>query len=536
MEKNRKTFVREATGLVRELSALDVALFNFAILGFLFSVYYALALMPLIGGNYALAIVITALLSALVLYSYYSFNVIMPRSGGDYVYVSRTLWPALGFVCNASFVLILLIYNGITGVTIQSTGISVGLTLVGSLLKNPTLSSYASMVIQPFWLVSLGTVEIVLLSLLSVLGKRVYFRLQNVVYILVFIASLIMIGLLLTHDNADFQSAFNSYSAGYANTTNYYQQIITTAQRNGWSPPETGSLYHTLLLVPVLSIFGTSFYSSTYLGGEIKRVSRSSMIGMLAAMFFAFLLAGVFIGAAYNTIGVNFLSALDYQISVSGLAIPVLPYINFLSLLLTNNPLLIIFVVVIGIIQMAIYIPAFYSLGSRSLMAYSFDRILPKFFAHVSDRFHTPTYSVAVLVVLSEVSLILLNIPKTAAAIYLFSTVLTWYGALFPIFFVGLASFLFPFIKREWFESSSANKKLGGVPVMSLTGLGTMFFGLFITYLELTNSVFAANTPSAIYTVAGFVVTFFVIFYVAKTMRSREGTPLELAFKEIPPE
>jgi hypothetical protein len=49
MGKEHKVFVREATGLVRELSALDVALFNFAILGFLFTLYFALALMPLIG-------------------------------------------------------------------------------------------------------------------------------------------------------------------------------------------------------------------------------------------------------------------------------------------------------------------------------------------------------------------------------------------------------------------------------------------------------------------------------------------------------
>jgi Amino acid permease. len=532
--KEHKVFVREATGLVRELSALDVALFNFAILGFLFTMYFALALMPLIGGNFVLGIILTAVLSALLLFSYYSFNVIMPRSGGDYVYVSRTLWPALGFVCNASSVLILLIYDGITGVTIQSTGVSVGLALIGSLLKNSTLANYASIVVQPVWLITLGTLEIVLLALPAVFGRRVYFRLQNVIYILVFIASFIMIGLLLSHSHADFVNAFNAYSTSYANTTNYYQAVIASAQKSGWSPPSTGGVYSTLLLVPVLSIFGTSFIYSTYLGGEIKKVSRNSLIGMFGAMLFAFLLAGVFIEAAYRTIGLNFMSALDY--SMSSLKIPVIPYINFLSLLLTNNPLIILYVVAVGILQMAIYIPGFYVLGSRSFMAYSFDRVLPKFLAHVSDKYHTPTYAIWVLVAISEASLILLNIPKTAAAIYLFSTVLTWYAALFPLFFVGLAATLFPFIKKELFESSPINKRIGGIPLMSLAGIGTMFYSVLIIYLELSNSVFSANTPSAIYTVIALVAALFLIFYLARYVRSRSGFPLDLAFKEIPPE
>jgi APA family basic amino acid/polyamine antiporter len=251
-------------------------------------------------------------------------------------------------------------------------------------------------------------------------------------------------------------------------------------------------------------------------------------------MLFAFLLAGVFIEAAYRTIGLNFMSALDY--SMSSLKIPVIPYINFLSLLLTNNPLIILYVVAVGILQMAIYIPGFYVLGSRSFMAYSFDRVLPKFLAHVSDKYHTPTYAIWVLVVTSEASLILLNIPKTAAAIYLFSTVLTWYGALFPLFFVGLAATLFPFIKKELFDSSPIKKRIGGIPLMSLAGIATMFYSAVIIYLELSNSVFSANTPSAIYTVIALVAALFLIFYVAKYIRRRSGVLLDLAFKEIPPE
>lgn len=529
-------FVREATGLVRELSAMDVALFNFAILGFLFTLYFALALMPEIGGNYLLAILITAILSTFTVYTYYAFHLAMPRSGGDYVFISRTLLPSLGFVSNASFVLILLIYNGITGVTIQSTGISIGLAALGSVFQNSTLAALSAVVIQPTWLLILGTLEIVLLAIPAVFGRKAYFTLQNVIYIIVFVVTLAMIGLLASNSNEAFRAAFNSYSAHYTNSTDYYNGVIALAQKNGWSAPDRNSLYNTILLVPILEIFGVSFWSSTYLGAEIKNPSKNSLIGMLGAMYAAFALTAVFITVAYNTIGFNFFSALDSQLYTGTLPLPVLPYVNFLVLLLSNNPLITVVIVLAGIIQMAIYTPAFYYLGSRSLLAYSFDRVLPKTFARVSERFHAPVISIIILVVLSEVSLILLNIPYTAAAIYQFSTVLTWYGAIFPTMIVGFAGILFPYLKRDMFESSPAKKRVGGVPLISLTGIGTVFFSALVVYLELTNPVYAANSAPAIYTVIGFVVVLFAIYFAAKVVRKREGLPLELAFKQLPPE
>ena len=73
-------------------------------------------------------------------------------------------------------------------------------------------------------------------------------------------------------------------------------------------------------------------------------------------------------------------------------------------------------------------------------------------------------------------------------------------------------------------------------PVISLTGLGTIVFSLLVIYLELANNIYGANTPLAIEAVAAFILIFAAIYFVAKYSRRAQGRPLDMAFKEIPPE
>ncbi len=536
-----RAFEREATGLVRELSTWDVALFNFAILGFLFELYFVVSLIPLIGGNVFEAFGFTAVLSTMLIYTYYAFHVAMPRSGGDYIFVSRTLLPSLGFIGNASYILTLLIYNGITGVTIQTTGLSIGFLLIGVLTHSSGLVTLSADLTKTTGVIILGTLEIVLLALPAIAGKRFYFRIQNVVYVLVFIAVLTMIGLLFSATHATFVADFNRFSASQGYGANYYQTVFADARGLGWTNPSQTSGFDTLLIFPVLSLYGFNFISSTYLGGEIRRPARNSLYGMFGAMFFAMALTALFFVALYHTVGEPFVSATDFLIlqptPASGIPyFPVLPYANFLSLMLTNNSVIIGFVAMMGVLQMCIYIPGFYYMGSRSMLAWSFDGVLPRRLSDVSPRLHTPVNAIIVLVILSELSLLLLNIPYTAAKIYLFSTVLTWYACLTPLLLVGIAAVIFPYRLKKIHDASPANYRIGGIPIIALTGIGTIVFSVLVIYLELTNSVYAANTPLAIEAVAGFIIIFAAIYFIAKYWRRAQGRPLDMAFKEIPPE
>ena len=99
---SRTFFVRDATGLVRELSWFDTFLCGFGILNVALGLVQAFAYAPYVfpGSSMAVAFLIAlpgaffiGLLNAL-------FTAAMPRSGGDYVWVSRSLSPVVGFAVN----------------------------------------------------------------------------------------------------------------------------------------------------------------------------------------------------------------------------------------------------------------------------------------------------------------------------------------------------------------------------------------------------------------------------------------------------
>ncbi|HKM78519.1 MAG TPA: APC family permease, partial [Candidatus Bathyarchaeia archaeon] len=101
MAKETPVFIREATGLVRSLSAFD--LFNLTYgqimpaVGIVFIVSFTPFGFP--QSNMFLAFLVAIPLVAIgpaMIYSMLAAS--MPRSGGDYVYVSRIIHPALGFM------------------------------------------------------------------------------------------------------------------------------------------------------------------------------------------------------------------------------------------------------------------------------------------------------------------------------------------------------------------------------------------------------------------------------------------------------
>src|SRR5512135_79696 len=99
-----KMFVRNATGLVRELTAFDAFNLVFAAVlipvGISQALNFGAAAFP--GANIALAFILGGILLLGFGGVYIYFTLAMPRSGGDYIWVSRALHPFFGFVVNVT--------------------------------------------------------------------------------------------------------------------------------------------------------------------------------------------------------------------------------------------------------------------------------------------------------------------------------------------------------------------------------------------------------------------------------------------------
>ncbi|MGO9644584.1 MAG: amino acid permease, partial [Candidatus Bathyarchaeia archaeon] len=142
MAKETPVFIREATGLVRSLSAFD--LFNLTYgqimpaVGIVFIVSFTPFGFP--QSNMFLAFLVAIPLVAIGPAMIYSMlAAAMPRSGGDYVYVSRIIHPALGFMTSWLFTVTVISFVADAGYVFPSSALNVFVATIGTMTNNPSL-------------------------------------------------------------------------------------------------------------------------------------------------------------------------------------------------------------------------------------------------------------------------------------------------------------------------------------------------------------------------------------------------------------
>src|SRR5438094_154162 len=118
-------FTRQATGLVREVTWVDAAIYNLIWSSVPLSIAFILAFGPAfyIGGNLVLATVLAFLFALPCAVLYAVLSAAVPRSGGDYTWVSRSLHPALGLASNLGFCFWATFFIGIYAVYLGFYGI-----------------------------------------------------------------------------------------------------------------------------------------------------------------------------------------------------------------------------------------------------------------------------------------------------------------------------------------------------------------------------------------------------------------------------
>lgn len=120
-----EVFVRHSSGLVREMSAGDALIGNVLIFNLVIASVTLLAVpFTFPGASLPIGILLAFIPAGLIAAVYVFFSVAMPRSGGDYVFISRTLHPALGFAANFSFVGWNAVWIGVYSNWVATVGLS----------------------------------------------------------------------------------------------------------------------------------------------------------------------------------------------------------------------------------------------------------------------------------------------------------------------------------------------------------------------------------------------------------------------------
>ncbi len=102
-----------------------------------------------------------------------------------------------------------------------------------------------------------------------------------------------------------------------------------------------------------------------------------------------------------------------------------------------------------------------------------------------------------------------------------------------------LAITLFPFTKPDLFENASAfvKRKIGKVPVITIVGTITMCFLLWMIIASfLFPAVGGMIGVGTLGTLAGFIISGLIVFYVARAYRlNKEGIDINWTFQSVPP-
>src|SRR3989475_10709484 len=100
-----QVFTRRASGLVRVMSPYSAFAYNVLNIGVIFPWVYITTLSVFPNANVWVGIIVTGLFTGFLAVVYAGLASAMPRTGGDYVFQSRTLKPWLGFAIVSTMII-----------------------------------------------------------------------------------------------------------------------------------------------------------------------------------------------------------------------------------------------------------------------------------------------------------------------------------------------------------------------------------------------------------------------------------------------
>jgi amino acid transporter len=540
-------FVRKATGLVREVSATDALLMNTIGMnlgvGAVFLFLQAPANFP--RGSMVLAVIIGTLLMAFtLLWVYAEFAAAMPRSGGDYVFVSRSLHPFAGWLMSWSQgIWLIFFWVGFNAWFALTFAVPVALSTIGAAtgssgwisLSNDLLASHTVLgITTQWWVIVFGTVINVAFGALLAFGARRYWRYQKVAFAFAG-GSIALVFILLLFKGGSIQSAWNDFASKNGGIS--FNEVISTAKAKGFDDSGGFSFTQTLLMLPWVFFVVGYAQGSAQIGGEVKRAARSQYLAMVGGVLINGAALALLVVVFKAAVGEHWIGSLAFVNSNAGDALHLpgstLPGVNLIASLLTGNVVLLA-IIGIGFVMWAVNgTPLSELQATRYMLAWSVDRTVPKKLGEVNDRFHTPIYAIVLATVTGEAALVVLTANADASLL----------GALLAqilaFIVVSAAGIVFPYRLREVWEAAGGRRVLG-VPAVTLAGIGGVvalggMLGLFL-FNDTINSTFAATRALSVKFMVGVVAVGALWYLGAWLHHRRRGVSMALSYKEIPPE
>jgi len=522
------------------MSPYSAFAYNVLNIGIIFPWVYLLTLGLWPDANVPLGILITGIFTAFLAVVYAGLASAMPRTGGDYVFQSRTLKPFLGFAIVATMILTFFMqWQALAGWLTAILGLAPLFTGLGLTMHSASLLDLGVWFTTPLGIWLTTVVSSAIAAVILIKSFRWFVLAQWVMWYGFLMSYVIMIAFFIATPNNVFIQRFNDAMTVLApQTPDYYHYVLSEAQANGFKMPSTmgWTWASTLFVMPVaLTSLGWVGYAQEQAGeiqgaNSLKNQIFINVGGGLFSTVLMMILAYTFI----NTVGQEWLAAAAYGSFLTfTVNMPIPPWFSNLAAVLTDNPVL-VFLMIVGIFLNAIQVVFNVIVGwTRVAVAMSIDGVLPKVVSRVDERTHTPVIAHILFLILGGV---LMSYVYNFYPGYITYTLAVTAAA--TIFYIGTAfgGAIFPWSRKQVYETSPIAKyKVGGLPVITLCGLIATAFSVWMLYNYLTIPGLGIANPDSELAIFLIFIGWVAYFFIRRAYLKSKGIELDLAYREVPP-
>ena len=530
-------FSRKASGLTRVVSPWTALAYSFVAPNITQASFYLLWSVTLFAGAdmpWAIMFMLT-LIPFAAIYVYFSAS--MPRSGGEYIYVSRVLTPFLGFLASWTLTIVGLNWQGNNTNYVINWGFGHTFMQFGLIYKNQAVFNLGTEMAKTqgsFLVWIMGTISLMLSFYVIYRGIKLFMRFVWGAMILTWIMLAVFAGVMLSVNPT-------IIAAGMKAMQNIdYQAVLNQAASLGW---QRGFYSLTATVLAGITYMNLTCLGSTYsanIAGEIKRVDRAQPLAQYGSIILFIIYYQIFTAVTYHGVGVDLLQAIS-KLNSQGADTPIFkafPQIPYLLVYATQNPFLLLvggpfawgLINWVGAMGLA-FAPV------RNLFAYSFDGMLPGKLNEVNRR-GSPVYAVLLGFIISWFQFTV-NVITPLLSAYQTYTITIWF---FGWIFLSIAAILFPWRRKDIWDKAPevTRQKIFGVPAIVVAGAFGLVISLAAVYATLVPSIAGssiyAQLPALLTSFGFYMILPIILYFLAIYLNKRRGVPIERRFREVPPD
>jgi amino acid transporter len=519
-----RLFTRKASGLVRVAGGFDTFIFSIGLIGVgggIFTGFFYRAFYP--GSDFFVATLIAGIGGFFVALAFYCWSVIFPRSGGDFVFLSRSTSPGVAFTVTFFEAIAFSFLGAVNSYFFVQVGLSPLFATFGIITKVEWFNSTATWLASQNGTFLIAGLVLLVTGLVPVFGMRRFLSVQKIMFVIAMVGVIVGLGVLLFGSQAGFDERFTS-ATGLSR-----DGVMTAAKSAGLALNAPFSWGDTFKLLVWPAAFLPAAVMSSAIGGEIKAVRRSQFIGMVGSVIVATVFILAYIPLADNVIGRGFQDALVWNFTEAPkFSTSAPPFITLLLGIASPN-IVIASVVIVGFMAWNYFlISPQLMFAQRLMIAWSFDRIAPDNLGYVSERFKSPVVAIWISLIVAMVFVWFIAYGILAVL----ALILGIYSAWAVICLLGV---WFPRLRPTLYGDSAISRyRIFGLPAMSVVSVPAAAFMALVVYLLWQDPLAAGHSTATLVAHGVIFASGVVLYLVARSVRRSQGVEFDQIFKVLP--